>query len=789
MRNGSPVAKLIALSLMLLLVTGLWTPVLAARGQSFADIEAFRAKLAMFMQDLDLPDAQKADAIAKVQSMPVADLTILYNAYPKDGAFWNAARKTKAFLQSDASKQMHAMGATAARPPAAASLVAVAGAAASATTQPTCPSPAFDYGNKMYEALWIARDAELVADIAMEVIPEDFTTSPAYIVAAIAWGALKATLFVIEQQYERWDDCESTKLFNNIDAPISSLVTSIENATSSLSNINVIRDKVESLVAFAALGGPGGPATLFKGTNFSGDSMSVGVDDGCLGGFWGNVGSVKVPPGATLILYDKCNFTGAFRTYTANDSNVADDGWTPGQGPGSVRIVQPPPAEPIATKASVDTLGGKIDHLVTASGGGQLVRDLAATVNASVPRRTGASGPITLYVQPNLTGTSRVFQGDEADLRCLGGPFFTDSKSVRVPPGTTVTFYAACEFGGDSKTFTVDDTDLSDNRLVNPNDGTLMFPAASMRVTQTQVPVADAIASQTSVDLLAATVAALDTSDNGALAEKIDSLLASIGTGGLAHLDATISSRASQATVSGLTTSVTAMQSGLTTMQVSLGNQVTSLASAVAGTSSQASVDALASIIGAVGTKVGGLDFSKLDAAVTTRASQSSVDAIGPKIDAIGPQITALGTNTAAGLMAVQSKVNALDTGKLDAAMSSRASQSSLDAGIASLLAAMNSQAALSVEIIEIQKRKRYLVHVTLAGAPVSGGALSRIRLLELTDHKPAVATDGTADATVVEVAPGILDITLNVPGGKTDAVAVTVTRGAMTGSAILPSK
>ncbi|MCP6717792.1 hypothetical protein NL524_31400, partial [Klebsiella pneumoniae] len=79
--------------------------------------------------------------------------------------------------QSDASKQMHAMGATAARPPAAASLVAVAGAAASATTQPTCPSPAFDYGNKMYEALWIARDAELVADIAMEVIPEDFTTS------------------------------------------------------------------------------------------------------------------------------------------------------------------------------------------------------------------------------------------------------------------------------------------------------------------------------------------------------------------------------------------------------------------------------------------------------------------------------------------------------------------------------------------------------------------------------------------------------------------------------------
>src|SRR5204863_6630082 len=101
--------------------------------------------------------------------------------------------------------------------------------------------------------------------------------------------------------------------------------------------------------------------------------------------------------------------------------------------------------------------------------------------------------------------------------------------------------------------------------------------------------------------------------------------------------------------------------------------------------------------------------------------------------------------------------------------------------------------ASLSVQIVEIQKRKRYLLYVTLAGSPASGAALSRIQLLDLTDNKPAVATDGTASAVAVEVAPGILDVTLTVAGGKTDAVAVTVTRGsgaaAIAGSALLQSK
>jgi hypothetical protein len=138
--------------------------------------------------------------------------------------------------------------------------------------------------------------------------------------------------------------------------------------------------------------------------------------------------------------------------------------------------------------------------------------------------------------------------------------------------------------------------------------------------------------------------------------------------------------------------------------------------------------------------------------------------------------------------------VNALDTGKLDAAMSSRASQSSLDQGLASILGAVQGQSALSVQIVEIQKRKRYLVYVTLAGAPVSGATLSRIQALEIPENKPAVATDGTASAAVVEIAPGILDVMLNLsPGGKTDAIAVTVVKaaggGSAAGSAILQSK
>ncbi len=794
MRSRSPIAKLIALSLVLVLLTSAWTPAFAAQqGPSNADLETFRTRLTVLMQDLAPDEAARTDAMMKVQGMAVADLMILYNAYPKDGAFWEAPKKLKAFLKSDA-----AVSAMRAAAPAGAAMVAAGGPVNYADA--ACPK-GFNY-----EALWVARDAELVADIVMEVIPEDFTTSIAYVVAAGAWAGLKATLFAVEQIYERWDDCETNKVFEKVDVPTSTratqasvdtLTSSVESVANNLSSISAIRDKVDSLVAFAALGGAGGPVKLFTGTNFTGTSATVGTDDACMGTFFHNIGSVQVPPGATLIVYDGCSWQGNQRSYTANDSNVADDGWGP-NGPGSFRIVQPPPAEPMATKSSVDTLSGKIDNLVAASGGGQEMRNLQATVSAAVPRKTGSSGPITLFMEPNFGGTAGVFQGD---VNCLPGPFFVNSKSVQVPPGTTVTFFAACEFHGDSKTFTTDDTNLSDNKLANPNDGSPMFPAASMRIKQTQVPLADTIASQSSLDSLTAKVAALDTSGNGELAAKIAALQALIGAGGLSNLDASISSRASQTTVSGLSTNVSVLQSSLTNMQVSLESRASNLETAVAKVSTQASVDALASTIASVGAKIGSLDLSKLDlskldAAVSSRASQFSVDAIGPKvdaiaprIDAIAPKIDALGASTAAGLTAIQLKVSALDTGKLDAATSTRASQTSMDAGFASLLGAVRGQDALAVQVVEIQKRKRYLVYVTVAGAPVSGAALARFLALDINDNKGGVAVDGTAGATIVEIAPGILDVTLNVPGGKTDAVAVTVTRGGMTGSTILQAK
>jgi len=76
---------------------------------------------------------------------------------------------------------------------------------------------------------------------------------------------------------------------------------------------------------------------------------------------------------------------------------------------------------------------------------------------------------------------------------------------------------------------------------------------------------------------------------------------------------------------------------------------------------SQTSLDALSNVVDGIQTAVSALDLSKLDVTISSRASQTSLDILSGVINNI------------------QTKVDALDLSNLDAPVSSRASQTSLD--------------------------------------------------------------------------------------------------------------
>jgi hypothetical protein len=229
-------------------------------------------------------------------------------------------------------------------------------------------------------------------------------------------------------------------------------------------------------------------------------------------------------------------------------------------------------SQSVQTLATINALMGRVDNLAAASatssavnqlsaqvaGSGETVNQVSAMVSAAIPRKRGPSGPITVYTEPNFGGASKVFQGDEGNtLECIGAPFlqfFFGIKSVRVPAGTTVTFYAACHFQGDSRTFTADDGDLSGDKLqINP--GWMEFPAASMRIVQTEQASLEVLASQASLDTLNSKVDALDLSGAGALASKIDAVQAAVAdvqrdlTARADAIGVALATRASQASV------------------------------------------------------------------------------------------------------------------------------------------------------------------------------------------------------------------------------------------------
>ena len=89
-----------------------------------------------------------------------------------------------------------------------------------------------------YEALWLARDAETVCEIAKEMIPEDAFTSVPYLIAATAWSISKGLKFSVEQIYSRWQDCENNNVSAKIDTPVSS--------RASQSSLDSLRTKVDA---------------------------------------------------------------------------------------------------------------------------------------------------------------------------------------------------------------------------------------------------------------------------------------------------------------------------------------------------------------------------------------------------------------------------------------------------------------------------------------------------------------------------------------------------------------
>jgi hypothetical protein len=597
-------------------------------------------------------------------------------------------------------------------------------AAAEATADPVACPAGFDY-----EALWVARDAEMVADIAMEIIPEDFVTSPAYIVAAVAWGALKVTLFVVEQIYERWDDCESANVFAQVDAPISSRATqtSVDSLHSGLSSVQ---------------------------SSVSGIQSSVS-----------EIGGVVVNESATL------------------QANIAVFQAVLG-------------AQSVTTTQTVNALLGKIDNLAATSASGdavsqltgkvnangQAVSQLSAMVSATVPRTLGPSGAITVYTEPNFGGTSAVFRGDETGntLKCIGAPymhFFFGIKSIRVPAGTSVTFYAACNYQGDSKTFTADDTDLSGDKLqINP--GWMEFPAASMRIVQTELTTLERIASQASLDTLNSKVDALDLSGSGALAAKVDAVHAAVSGANFSGLDASVSSRASQASVDALASTIATVNSSVAAINLS------KLDVAVSSRASQASVDALASSIAGVGDSVGGIDLSKLDVGVSTRATQTAVDAVQSSVADVQRELT---TRTDGLGAALTTRASQASVDQVAASLAAKATQGSLDAATANILATLQQRfdalalhvatQPLHLQVIELASRDRYLVYVTDAGRAVGGARVSKVQALDQHPKKGASITDITSTVTVTEIAPGVLEV--RVPKNeKLEGLIVSVVHG-----------
>lgn len=106
----------------------------------------------------------------------------------------------------------------------------------------------------------------------------------------------------------------------------------------------------------------------------------------------------------------------------------------------------------------------------------------------------------------------------------------------------------------------------------------------------------------------------------------------------------------------------------------------------------------------------------------------------------------------------LERRLSGLDTSKLDVTLSTRASQQSVDL----LTNTLSVQEQLHVQVVEVQQNRRYPVFVTRRGAPVEGASLQQLTAISVEQGKRGVAS--TIAPATTEVAPGLLDVTVTQP-------------------------
>ena len=264
-------------------------------------------------------------------------------------------------------------------------------------------------------------------------------------------------------------------------------------------------------------------------------------------------------------------------------------------------------------------------------------------------------------------------------------------------------------------------------------------------------------ATQTSVDALAATADAIN-AGIGILEGKLDDgntgLSAIVGF--IGDLDAAVSLRATQTSVDALAATADAINAGIGILEGKLDDGNTGLG-------------AIVGLIGALSFP----DASNLDAAVSSRASSGDVAAIEAKLD-----------NNLTGLSAIVGFISDLDDdvvlveakldnsltglgaivafiGDLDAAVSLRATQASVDDLRAQVDALKSSREELSLQVISIKDRQRFVLGTTISGLPVDVTLVSTIAA-EIRGNKTAKAQAITA--TGDNVVPGIFDVEVELP-------------------------
>ncbi|MBM3926504.1 MAG: hypothetical protein FJ320_11100 [SAR202 cluster bacterium] len=463
-------------------------------------------------------------AIRSINSASHEDLASVEAIYPKDRSFWNAPREIRFGLEAQAfalnSSNQGAAGLLSSSP---------ASIQGSPLAAETCPTP------HPYEDLWDLRDIEFAAKLAHEVASVD-PTGIASAITITPYSIAASALYAAESAYERWDDCETGNLFEQLDVEVSSRAseTSVNNVHTSVNNLQTSVNQINTtLTALSADGsldelltkvnaidatldgaiptknGPlSGVPSIFTGAGFTGTEHVISGDISCLSAIDPShplifgIRSLKVPAGTALFLYRHCDFTSPFKVYHSNVSNwLASNPGDLSFGVHSIKVVRTPTQLPdkVASQVSLnaaqdalDAIEAKLDVLSIGSANVSLT-----AIESSLPRKN-LSGPVTIFLGPNYTGQSAVISQDTNCTFCDPNlsVFHQKVRSIRVSPGTSAVLYLGAFYAASSKTFNVDTPDIPANA----------FLGGSIKVTRTQGSFPDTIASQVSLDSHATTI-------------------------------------------------------------------------------------------------------------------------------------------------------------------------------------------------------------------------------------------------------------------------------------------